>query len=74
MSPMLLMQKSRDKFDSSMHANDNNTKRDKLKLCLHMLTLQGICMFRIIYNFDQKEKRILFSKNLFFFVIIYKKE
>lgn len=35
---MLLMQKSR---DSSMHANDN-TKRDKLKLRLHMLTLQGI--------------------------------
>lgn len=52
---MLLMQKSR---DSSVHANDN-TKRDKLKLCLHMLTLQGIYMFRerIIYIIFIRERK-----------------
>jgi len=63
---MLLMQESRDKFNLSIHANDNDTKRDKLKLCLRMLMLQGNFSSGIYsesYNFYQK---ILFSKNLFF--------
>lgn len=73
LSPMLLMQKSRDKFNLSIHANDNDTKRDKLKLCLRMLMLQGNFSLGICsesYNFYQK---ILFSKNLFF-SLLYKKE
>jgi len=66
LSRMLLMQKSRGKFNLSIHANDNDTKRDKLKLCLRMLMLQGNFSSGIYsesYNFYQK---ILFSKNLFF--------
>lgn len=52
MSPMLSKQKSRDKFNSSMHANDD-TKRDKLKLCLRMLTLQGTIFSSGIYIYSE---------------------
>lgn len=49
-----LMQKSR---DSSTHANDNDSKRDKLKLCLHMLTLQGIYICSKLYIIFIRERK-----------------
>lgn len=70
LSPMLLTQELRDKFNSSIHANDNDTKRDKLKLCLRMLMLQGnfssgICSES--YKFYQKDT---VQQKFIFFVVI----